>query len=268
MWYQLSDMASLFSPEKLQPGNKCHHWRFPVSNWNRESDMPKVTLTAARIEALKPRRSPYDIRDARLKGFGVRVMPTGRKRFFIQCQHRGERVWKIVGDAGAMSIDEARASAAAAGRGHPASSADRLPQGRTPHPAMARLPGRPSVPPRRQDGIENRLAVHARPQHPECAGPQGPVGVRGGAHGPAANLRLAGSLLDPGPGGGTAVRHAAGKIGSFLLKRHHKIDCSHVHFTHDVLQSSRIGLLVRRNGMLRGRQPVHVVLDTAPARLP
>ena len=74
--------------------------------------MPKVTLTAARIEALKPRKSPYDIRDARLKGFGVRVMPTGRKRFFIQCQHRGERVWKIVGDAGAMSIAEARASAA------------------------------------------------------------------------------------------------------------------------------------------------------------
>ena len=74
--------------------------------------MPSVTLTAARIEALKPRRSPYYIRDARLKGFGVRVMPTGRKRFFIQCQHRGERVWKIVGDAGVMSIAEARASAA------------------------------------------------------------------------------------------------------------------------------------------------------------
>ncbi|MCY3753613.1 MAG: site-specific integrase [Alphaproteobacteria bacterium] len=74
--------------------------------------MPKTTLTAARIEALKPRKVPYDVRDARLKGFGVRVMPTGRKRFFIQCQHRGERVWKIVGDVGSMSIDEARASAA------------------------------------------------------------------------------------------------------------------------------------------------------------
>ena len=39
-------------------------------------------------------------------------MPTGRKRFFIQCQHRGKRVWKIVGDAGTMSLAEARASAA------------------------------------------------------------------------------------------------------------------------------------------------------------
>ena len=40
------------------------------------------------------------------------MSPSGRKRFFIQCQHRGERVWKIVGDAGTMSVAEARASAA------------------------------------------------------------------------------------------------------------------------------------------------------------
>ena len=73
--------------------------------------MPRTTLTAARIERLRPRKSSYDVRDAKLRGFGVRVMPTGRKRFFVQCQHRGERVWKIVGDAGTMSIDEARASA-------------------------------------------------------------------------------------------------------------------------------------------------------------
>ncbi len=74
--------------------------------------MPKVTLTAARIEALRPRKTTRDIRDARLRGFGVRVMPTGRKRFFIQCQHRGERVWKIVGDAATMSLAEARVAAA------------------------------------------------------------------------------------------------------------------------------------------------------------
>ena len=73
--------------------------------------MPRTTLTVARIERLRPRKSSYDVRDAKLRGFGVRVMPTGRKRFFVQCQHRGERVWKIVGDAGTMNIDEARASA-------------------------------------------------------------------------------------------------------------------------------------------------------------
>ena len=73
--------------------------------------MPKTTLTTARVEALRPRKTTYDVRDAKLRGFGVRVTPTGRKRFFVQCQHRGERVWKIVGDAGTMSVDEARASA-------------------------------------------------------------------------------------------------------------------------------------------------------------
>ena len=73
--------------------------------------MPKTTLTAARVAALKPRKTSYDIRDTELRGFGVWVMPTGRKRFFVQCQHRGERVWKIVGDAGTMSIAEARAAA-------------------------------------------------------------------------------------------------------------------------------------------------------------
>ena len=73
--------------------------------------MARTILTAARVEALRPRKTIRDIRDAKLRGFGVRVLPTGRKRFFVQCQHRGERVWKIVGDAGTMSLDEARASA-------------------------------------------------------------------------------------------------------------------------------------------------------------
>ena len=73
--------------------------------------MPRIALTAARVAALKPRKTTCDIRDAKLRGFGVRVSPSGRKQFFVQCQHRGERVWKIVGDAANMGIDEARASA-------------------------------------------------------------------------------------------------------------------------------------------------------------
>ena len=73
--------------------------------------MVRTTLTAARVEALKPRKTTRDIRDAKLRGFGVRVSPSGRKQFFVQCQHRGERVWKIVGDAVTMSLDEARVSA-------------------------------------------------------------------------------------------------------------------------------------------------------------
>ena len=74
--------------------------------------MAGKTLTDVRIGALVPRNTAYEIRDGKLRGFGVRVLPSGKRRFFVHCQHRGERVWKIVGDADAMDIAEGRARAA------------------------------------------------------------------------------------------------------------------------------------------------------------
>ena len=70
--------------------------------------MSNTPLSEARVKTLKPRNSTYDLRDAKLKGFGVRVLPSGAKRFFVHTQHRGERTWKMVGDANAMSLEEAR----------------------------------------------------------------------------------------------------------------------------------------------------------------
>ena len=74
--------------------------------------MPNVRLSQSRIEALEARKSPYDVRDTELKGFGVRVLPSGGKRFFIHSQHEGRRIWKTVGDAGSIALDEARRQAA------------------------------------------------------------------------------------------------------------------------------------------------------------
>ena len=73
--------------------------------------MSRVILTDARVKALRPRKTAFDIRDGKLAGFGVRVLPSGRKRFFVHSQHRGERVWKILGNAATTSVDEARSSA-------------------------------------------------------------------------------------------------------------------------------------------------------------
>ena len=73
--------------------------------------MPRITLTDARLRALRPRKAAYDTRDGKLTGFGVRVLSSGRKRFFVHCQHRGERVWKLVGDADSMTVAEARSRA-------------------------------------------------------------------------------------------------------------------------------------------------------------
>ena len=74
--------------------------------------MPRTILTDARVRALKPHKTVRDVRDARLRGFGVRVSSSGRRQFFIQCQHRGERIWKIVGETGTVSVGEARSLAA------------------------------------------------------------------------------------------------------------------------------------------------------------
>ena len=70
--------------------------------------MPTLRLTQARVDALNPRKAAYDLRDRDLKGFGVRVLPSGAKRYFIHSQHQGRRVWKIVGQAKAIGADEAR----------------------------------------------------------------------------------------------------------------------------------------------------------------
>ena len=74
--------------------------------------MPGTILTDARVRVLKSRKTVREVRDGKLRGFGVRVSPSGTKRFFIHCQRDGERIWKIVGDADGMSVAEARAAAA------------------------------------------------------------------------------------------------------------------------------------------------------------
>jgi len=73
--------------------------------------MAAIRLTQRRVDTLRPRKTVRTVRDAELKGYGVRITPSGRKRYFIHSQHRGHRVWKIVGDAAVMTEVEARARA-------------------------------------------------------------------------------------------------------------------------------------------------------------
>ena len=73
--------------------------------------MPAIRLTQRRVDALRRRKTVRDVRDRELKGYGVRILPSGAKRYFIHSQHQGRRVWKILGDAEVVPEDEARASA-------------------------------------------------------------------------------------------------------------------------------------------------------------
>ena len=45
---------------------------------------------------------------ATLRGFGVCVLSSGTRRPFIHIQYRGKRIWKVVGDANAMTLNEVR----------------------------------------------------------------------------------------------------------------------------------------------------------------
>ncbi len=58
--------------------------------------MPNTRITESRIKALKPRKTPYDIRDGELKGFGVLLLPSGASRFFIHSQNEGRCLWKTI----------------------------------------------------------------------------------------------------------------------------------------------------------------------------
>ena len=65
--------------------------------------MPSARLTQRRVDTLKPRNQAYDVRDPGLKGFGVRILPSGSKRYFLHSQSDGKRIWHAIGDAAAIN---------------------------------------------------------------------------------------------------------------------------------------------------------------------
>ncbi len=75
--------------------------------------MANRRLTQRLIDTLRPCKTVREIRDTDLRGFGVRILPSGRRRYFVHAQTGGRRSWKTVGDAGAMPLAEAREAARA-----------------------------------------------------------------------------------------------------------------------------------------------------------
>ena len=73
--------------------------------------MRNLPLNQSRVDRLKPRDSTYDLRDTDLKGFGIRVLPSGKKSYFLQTQYDGQRRWTKIGDADALAEAEARSQA-------------------------------------------------------------------------------------------------------------------------------------------------------------
>ncbi|MDE0044335.1 MAG: integrase arm-type DNA-binding domain-containing protein, partial [bacterium] len=75
--------------------------------------MATVRLTQHRVDTLVPNGKTRDVRDKDLRGFGVRLLPSGRKRYFFHSQTDGRRVWRSIGDADVISLEDARSKASA-----------------------------------------------------------------------------------------------------------------------------------------------------------
>ncbi len=75
--------------------------------------MATLHLTQHRVDRLKPKKVILDVRDTELKGFGIRIMPSGARRYFIHSQHEGRRLWKTFDAADTVTVAQARQRARA-----------------------------------------------------------------------------------------------------------------------------------------------------------
>jgi integrase len=74
--------------------------------------MARKTLSDLGVAALKPRAKPYHFPDPQQPGLSIRVTPTGAKAFMVITRDpAGKQVWKKIGSAAELAIEEARAKA-------------------------------------------------------------------------------------------------------------------------------------------------------------
>lgn len=71
--------------------------------------MPKLTKTA--VERLRPKAKDYLVFDDDLPGFGVRVMPSGKRSFLIQYKRDGRTRRVMIGMFGPVTAEQARRQA-------------------------------------------------------------------------------------------------------------------------------------------------------------
>ena len=72
--------------------------------------MPKITKRT--VDALKPHERERVVWDDDLKGFGIRIHPSGRKVFIVKTRYRGRIIKMTIGPHGAVSPTYARVRAA------------------------------------------------------------------------------------------------------------------------------------------------------------
>jgi integrase len=71
--------------------------------------MPRVKLTKTVVDSAQPDKKPYELRDAAIPGFLLKVTPTGRKVFMVAyVANNGQRRKPAIGRFGEITVEQAR----------------------------------------------------------------------------------------------------------------------------------------------------------------
>ena len=74
--------------------------------------MSRLKLTKTVVDAAQPEKAPYELRDAAIPGFLLKVTPTGRKVFMVAyVANNGQRRKPAIGRFGEITVEQARAIA-------------------------------------------------------------------------------------------------------------------------------------------------------------
>ncbi len=74
--------------------------------------MPRLKLTKTVVDSARPERKPYEIRDAAVPGFLLKVTPAGRKVFMVAyVANNGQRRKPAIGRYGEITVEQARSIA-------------------------------------------------------------------------------------------------------------------------------------------------------------
>lgn len=72
--------------------------------------MPRLKLTKTVVDSAQPDKKPYELRDAAIPGFLLKVTPTGRKVFMVAyVANNGQRRKPAIGRFGEITVEQARA---------------------------------------------------------------------------------------------------------------------------------------------------------------
>lgn len=67
-----------------------------------------VKLTKRIVDDAPPREAPYFLWDDAVRGFGLRIFPTGRKAFYVDYRTGGDRKRMLLGAYGPLTVEESR----------------------------------------------------------------------------------------------------------------------------------------------------------------